>query len=261
MSTNCSYVTVVSHHLIQIGANVRLYALLLAGILCAQGAHATPTTSFGDELKRYLSTPEGREVVGKAVFKYQEEMEAQEAQADLEERIKNPVKIDVGASPVKGPSTAKITIVEFSDFECPYCKEASEALEVVLKRYPQDVRLAFKHLPLPFHQQATPAAVASLAAHRQGKFWEYHDKLFGMQEELSSASFEKIAKDLQLDLLKFKQDMESPELKKMVKDDADLAAELQIEGTPALFVNGVQFSGVVPPEELSNIIERLMKPS
>lgn len=237
----------------------RIYALFLAGMLGAQAAHAAPTPSFAEELKSYLSTPEGREVVGKAVLKYQEEMELEAAQADLEERIKNPVKIDVGASPVKGSESAKITIIEFSDFECPYCKEASEALEAVLKKYPNDVRLAFKHLPLPFHSQATPAAVASLAAHKQGKFWEYHDKLFGMQEELSSASFEKIAQELGLDLAKFKQDIASPELKKSVKEDADLAAELQIEGTPAIFVNGVQFSGVVPAEELSNIIERLMK--
>lgn len=235
----------------------QVYASVLAALLFAQSAHGTPT-SFAEELKNYLSTKEGREVVGKAVLQYQEELESDAAKAELEEKIKNPVKIDVGESPVKGPGEAKVTVIEFSDFECPYCREASDTLGELLKRYPKEVKLSFKHLPLPFHTQATPAALASMAAHEQGKFWEYHDKLFEQQDQLGAPTFEKIAREIGLDIEKFKQDITSEEIKRKITEDEKLAEKLEIEGTPAIFVNGVQFTGIVPIEDLSNLVDRLM---
>ncbi len=187
--------------------------------------------------------------------KKQEELQ----QAKLEEQFKNPIKVDVGSSPVKGPAGAKITIVEFSDFQCPYCQKGSDVMEQVLKAYPNDVKLAFKHLPLPFHQNAKPAAAASWAANKQGKFWEFHDALFANQNNLTPEFFTQTATKLGLNLEQFKKDSASPEAEAAVKADSDIAQKLGIGGTPAFVVNGVQVNGAYPLEHFKSIIDRLLK--
>ena len=99
----------------------------------------------------------------------------------LEQRIKEAIKVPLNNAPVKGKSDAPITIVEFSDFECPFCKRVNPTLAQVQKEYGDKVRIAFRHHPLPFHKNAMSAAKASLAANEQGKFWEMHDLLFEQQ--------------------------------------------------------------------------------
>jgi len=146
--------------------------------------------------------------------------------------------LDVGSSPVKGPENAPVTIIVFTDFECPYCKKLPPIIDQVLKNNPQNVRLVLKNLPLTrIHPMAEPAARAALAANNQGKFWEYHDMLFA-SPKLSQAILEEIAMKLGLDMEKFKQDMSSMPVSSQLAKDMQMAQAADVSGTPTCFVNG-----------------------
>ena len=141
-------------------------------------------------MEKFLATDAGVAKLGSSIEKYfqkkqQEAMKEQEdrSKAEMEEQFKNPVKLDIGSSVVKGDPAAKVTVIEFSDFQCPYCKRGHETMLELAKAYPKDVKFVFKHYPLPFHKQAEPASRASWAAQQQGKFWEYHDKVFQNQKK------------------------------------------------------------------------------
>lgn len=142
-----------------------------------------------------------------------------------------------GSSPFKGPENAPVTITLFTDFECPYCKKLPPILDKVLENNPNNVKLVLKNLPLRMHQMAEPAARAALAAHDQGKFWEFHDKLFA-QPKITTASIENIAVALGLDMEKFKRDFISPEVKAQVNRDMQMAQKAGVTGTPTSFING-----------------------
>jgi protein-disulfide isomerase len=154
--------------------------------------------------------------------------------------------VKVGASPAKGPASAAVTIVEFSDFQCPYCSRVGPTLAKALSDYPDDVRVVYKHYPLSFHPQALPAAKASAAAGKQGKFWEMHDLLFQNQRRLNEAAFKGFAEKLGLDMAQFEKDYASAEIAKLVQEDMTLARSLGVTGTPGFFVNGRFMSGAQP---------------
>lgn len=238
-------------------------ALLVAPLMAAA---QIDDAKFAELIEKYFETERGREKLGTAVESYfkkrQDQARKQQEDrlaAEMEDQFKNPVKIEVGASPVKGPADAKVTIVEFSDFQCPYCKRGKDTVEELLKKYPKDVKVTFKNLPLPFHNQAMPAAKAALAAGRQGKFWEMHDKLFDNQSKLSDAFYDQAAKDLGLNVEKFKKDMADPAIEKMIKDDMEIAKQHNIQGTPGFFVGGVAVRGAYPVEHFSKIIDRILE--
>lgn len=203
----------------------------------------------------------GPEIVEKAIDKIvkkkREEAQKQEAPS-LEERMKNRVNVTYEGSPAKGPENAPITIVEFSDFQCPFCKRVLPSVDQVLKDYQGKVKLAFRQNPLPFHPNATPAAKAALAAHKQGKFWEMHDKLFAGQNELNDANFKKWAKELKLDAKKFEKDMKDPAIQKAIEDDANFARANGAGGTPSFFINGVLLVGAQPYERFKEVIDALL---
>ncbi len=163
--------------------------------------------------------------------------------------------IPIGGSPQRGDPLAPVTIIVFTDFECPYCARGNEAVEAVRRRFGAKVRLVFKHLPLPFHSHAFPAARAALAAGEQGKFWEYHDRLFANQDELDEESLVAIARDLRLDLKRFKERMGSSAFDAEIAADLDLARTIGIRGTPAYFVNGRAIGGAVGELEFSIIVQ------
>jgi len=155
-------------------------------------------------------------------------------------------KIEVGSAPTKGPKSAPVTVVIFSDFQCPFCSRAVPVLKQIEDAYKDDVRIAFKHLPLAFHANAHLAAEASMAANEQGKFWEMHDKLFENQQALDRPSLEKYAQELGLDVAKFKAALDSGKYKQHVDDDAKMAAGVGATGTPTFYVNGEQLVGAKP---------------
>jgi len=173
--------------------------------------------------------------------------------------LDDPVPIPTLGSPVMGPENAKITLVEFSDFQCPYCSKAVVQIAATLKAYPNDVRLIFKQYPLDSHPQAPISAAASLAAHAQGKFWSMHDILFANRPLLSRAAIMGWAKEIGLDMKRFTADLDSPAIKKTVlKDQAD-GDKAGVEGTPTIFINGQRYNGVLAPENMKPIIDGELK--
>lgn len=237
------------------------FLMLLPSLAFAQ----LSDTDFDAAMTKYLENDASVSKIGDALERYfqnkrEEQAKAQEQaeEKEIEEQFKNPVKVEIGSSPTKGSDTAKITIIEFSDFQCPFCTRANDTIKEVLEAYPDNIKLVFKNLPLPFHNEAEPAAVAALAAGEQGKYWEMHDKLFENQSALSAEAYLGFAKDLGLDVEKFKTDLASERLKKQVKDDAALAESLGVRGTPGFFVNGVQVRGARPFPYFKQIIDRLL---
>ena len=146
--------------------------------------------------------------------------------------------IDTAGSPFKGPEKAPVTVTVFSDFQCPYCAKVSPVLDQLLSQYPKDVKVVHKNFPLKNHQFATPAAIAGLAAHRQGKFWEMHDKIFENYSALSDEKFTEFAKALSLDMDKFAKDSKDPQLLQEVQAELQSGLKAEVRGTPTIFVNG-----------------------
>ena len=240
--------------------------LVLGNFDTARAADPAKPSAFDADMDAYLTKDENVKKIGDALEKYfqkkseEKQQQAMKSEAErLENQFKNPVKVDVGNSPLRGNPNAKVTIVEFSDFQCPFCARGASIMEDVLKEYPNDVKLAFKNLPLPFHDKAKPAARASIAAGKQNKFWEMHDLLFKNQASLSEELFVKLAEDLKLDVAKFKTDYASPEVAKEVDADTELARTLGVNGTPGFFVNGVLVSGAQPLPAFKSIIDRWLK--
>ncbi len=176
--------------------------------------------------------------------------------------------IDISNVPVRGPAQAPITIVEFSDFQCPYCASVQPALKEVLKAFPKDVRLVYKQYPLNIHQYARQAAVASLAAHAQGKFWELHDRLFENFTAINEENIKRWAREVGLDMTRFEREMLAGTYESAVQKDMADGAAAKVLGTPTLFVNGKRvrdrsFEGfkTMIQEELASLRAGGAKPS
>ena len=138
-----------------------------------------------------------------------------------------------------GPENAAVTLVEFSDFQCPYCARLSPVLDSVVKAFPRDVRLVFKHFPLSFHAQARSAAAAAIAAGKQGKFFEFRSRVMPQFRNLNDSLYLAVAKELKLDMARFRKDMPlSPEVNALLDEDMALGRAVGVEGTPTVFVNG-----------------------
>jgi protein-disulfide isomerase len=150
--------------------------------------------------------------------------------------------IDLGDSPVRGDAGGKVTIVEFSDFQCPFCARAEPLLTQVLQKYPKGVRFVYKQFPLPptMHPVARPAALWSLAAQSQGKFWEMHDVLIQNQATLDPAKADDFAKQAGLDVKRFKSDLEknADAYNKRIEAEMALGNSVDVRGTPTLFIGG-----------------------
>ncbi len=174
--------------------------------------------------------------------------------------LDNPVPIPTLGSPVMGPADARITLVEFSDFQCPYCSKAMAQINATLKAYPKDVRLIFKQYPLmELHPAAAISAAASLAAHQQGKFWPMHDVLFANRPRLSRQSILAWAKELGLDVQRFTADLDSDAIKKAVLRDQADGDKAGVEGTPTVFLNGQRYNGDLAPDAFKPVIEGELK--
>jgi protein-disulfide isomerase len=158
--------------------------------------------------------------------------------------------------PARGRAGAPLTLVVFSDFQCPYCSRAVPTLKQIESAYRDDVRIVWKHQPLPFHQNAMPAAIAAEAARQQGKFWEMHDRLFQRQGDLTADTFERIAQELGLDLPRFRAALADPALRQRVQQDQALAARLGINGTPTFLVGAEKVTGALPFEAFKAVIDR-----
>jgi protein-disulfide isomerase len=173
--------------------------------------------------------------------------------------LEDPVAIPVDGAPVLGPANARVTLVEFSDFQCPYCAEAVLKLNAVLKAYPNDVKLIFKQYPLDIHSQAALAAAAALAAQRQGKFWQLHDAMFADRTHLSRPAIVAMAGKVGLDVKQFQQDWDSAAIKKaLAKDQAD-GDKIGVDATPSIYIDGQKYNGALALDAMRPIIEKEIK--
>jgi len=167
------------------------------------------------------------------------------------------LEIATEGHPAKGPATAPVTIVEFSDFECPYCKLVVPTLQQIKDKYGDQVRIVFRQFPLDsLHPHARKAAEAALCAQEQGKFWEMHDAMFGDQKALEIPALKATAEKLGVDKTKFEQCLDSGRLAQRVKEDERAGTLVGVSGTPALFVNGRALpSGAAPFETIAQVID------
>jgi len=165
------------------------------------------------------------------------------------------VDIEVGDAPIRGAESAKVTIVEWADFQCPFCVRVNPTLEQIAKEYGDKVRLVFKHLPLSMHAKARAAHTASEAAHRQGKFWEMHDRIFASPKDLSEETYLRYATEMGLDIEKYNGDFSSTSVRTVIDDDLEMARELGVSGTPSFFINGRFLSGAQPYGAFARMID------
>jgi protein-disulfide isomerase len=168
-----------------------------------------------------------------------------------------PLREDVEATgPSRGAQAARVTIVEFADFQCPYCRQMAPLLHRILAKYPQDVRLVYRQMPLAnLHPDAMHAAQASLCAAEQGRFWDMHDALFADPPALSIAALKDTAARLQLKQTQFVTCLDSGKTEPLVKADADAGRTYGVDGTPGLFINGRYFSGAMTLERLAGLVD------
>jgi len=162
------------------------------------------------------------------------------------------------SAPSLGPVDAAITVVEYSDFECPYCRQVQPAIKKLLNAYDRQLRVVFKHLPLQIHQQAFPAAQAAFCAGRQGRFWQYHDALFSTTS-LTPEFLNQTAANLNLDLSAFKTCLSSAAAQTAVRSDMREATQLGINSAPVFIINGKLVRGAISFEEFKAIVERELK--
>lgn len=163
--------------------------------------------------------------------------------------------VAVAQRPSLGDASAPITIVEFSDFQCPYCRQASVTMKELKRTYGEQLRIVYRHFPLSQHQDARPAAAASHCADEQERFWEYHDKLFERPDSLSSSELRSHARELGLDLAEFESCLASNRPESVIVADESDAKRLNINGTPAIFINGVKLIGLLPLPLLKSLID------
>ena len=252
----------------------RVLAALTIAILTCTDAGAKDMT--GDELEKALQENpdvlvEAIRANRKAIFdiinqtgveeqaRVQREAEEAEKKA-YEDSFKNPLKPAIDdKTRIRGGKDAKYTLVEYSDFQCPYCAGAYRTVEELRKRHGNDLRFIYKHLPLPFHPQAMPAAqwLEAVAIQSPEKAWKFHDILFENQDKLGVDLFKKTAKDLGVDVEGCEKDAESRAVKDRIAADVEEAKTYGFNGTPGFLLNGIPVKGAYPVEYFEDIIKKL----
>ncbi len=160
--------------------------------------------------------------------------------------------------PFMGDANGKITIIEFSDFECPFCARVKPTIHKLIKEYKGQVKIVFRDFPLSFHSKAKLAAISAECANDQGKFWEYHDKLFDNQRALDRENLEKYAGELKLNVSEFKKCLDDPAKASEVDKDIADAKKLGVKSTPTFFINGKMYSGVLTFNEFKKRIDKTL---
>ena len=242
-------------------------AAILAGCLVFIGcspAQSTAGNSVDPKFKEQVLQVirENPQVILESVQAYQQQQQQslKAAQESFLQEMKTNPKSAIGDSPTTGSASQQIVLLEFSDFQCPFCARAHDTVKQFMAKHQDKVTLAYKHLPLTsIHPQALPAAKAAWAAQQQGKFWEYYSALFQGQKELGEPLYASIAQKLNLKLDKFNTDRNSPAAEAAIQKDVQLAQKLGIEGTPFFIMNGETFSGAVELSEMESILASVSK--
>jgi protein-disulfide isomerase len=188
-------------------------------------------------------------------------LSALRAQATVVTFLQPPrIEVSIGDDPMKGPADAPVTIVEFSDFQCPFCKRVLPTLEQVLTTYAGKIRLVFRDFPIvTIHPHAQRSAEAAHCAREQGKYWEYHDALFAAQEKFAVTKLSEYAQSIGLDIAAFEQCLASNKYTAEIQKDIADGSQIGVTGTPAFFINGRLLSGAQPFEAFQRIIEEELR--
>jgi protein-disulfide isomerase len=173
--------------------------------------------------------------------------------------LEKPVKLSIAGDPMKGPADARVTVVEFSDFQCPYCAIAVGEANKLLQKFPKDVRLVFKQFPLDIHSQAAMAAEAALAAQAQGKFWELHDRMYANYRAISAPRILAWGQEIGLDMNRFRADLTGRKYAARVAAEEQEGEKAGVEGTPTFFLNGKRFNGVFDLETVAPLVAEELK--
>ncbi len=243
-------------------AKVRFIKAGLVVGACIGFVACTVETDLGPDALKELQ--EGQKTILERIEKI--EKTQQEFLASWKQRFPKRPTIDynkvydikIGTSPVRGAKDAKVTLVEFSDFQCPYSQRVQPLIEKLLKAYPEDLQHVYKNFPLRFHKEAMPAAKACLAAGLQGRFWEMEELVFKNPKKLQDKDLKKYAKKIGLDLPQFEKDFNSEEIDKLVQEDLAEAKKAKVTGTPTLFLNGKRVqnrSEEAMKQEIKTILE------
>ncbi len=186
--------------------------------------------------------------------------QASVAQAPAQTQAPQYVRYEIPAEgfPSLGPEDAPIVMVEFSDFQCPFCKRFhDETSQALLAAYPDKIRFVYRHLPLTsIHPNAFPAAEAAMCANDQNSFWQYHDAIFSDQQNLGPEMYPQIATTLGLDMTTFQDCLTSEKYKDAVQKDLDFALKLGVNSTPTFFLNGLAVVGAQPLEAFTQLIDK-----
>lgn len=218
----------------------------------AGGEKLPPLDKVKGDIARFIKQQKSREVA----MAWYEELK-KEAKVEILLPAYEPPKVEVAAvGPSKGPAGAPVTIVEFSDFECPFCSRAEATVTDLLAAYPGKIRLVYRDFPLPNHRQAPKAAEAAHCADDQGKYWEMHAKLFASEGKLALTDLKGYAREIGLDGPRFDRCLDSGEKAKVVESHRKAGEEVGVTGTPAFFINGRLLSGAQPLENFKAIVDK-----
>jgi protein-disulfide isomerase len=224
-----------------------------------QSARATPVDpDFEAKVLEVIRKNPQAIVDSVQAFQQSQRKQQEEARSKVSEQLATEPRLIIRNSPVTGATSQKIVMAEFSDFQCPFCSKAHATVKEFMAKHKDKVTLTYKHLPLvEIHKEAMPSALASWAAFKQGKFWEFHDALFANQAQLGDKLYVDKATELGLDLAKFNQDRSSPEAKAAIDKDIELARSLGVNSTPTFFMNGVGFAGAVDLSEMEDVLAKV----
>jgi protein-disulfide isomerase len=213
----------------------------------------------GYKLEEVRSKVAGHLMVSRRQAAFDALIEGLKAQSDVRVLLQAP-KVSVSTiGPSRGPEHASVTIVEFSDFQCPYCQKQQEALKQLLADHPKDVRLVFRDFPLKMHPNAAAAAEAGACADEQGQFWAMHDLRFENRENLATADLKRYARTAGLDGPRFDACLDSGKTQPRIAASLEEGERVGVEGTPALFINGRMFTGATSYAELKQTVDEELK--
>ena len=240
---------------------MRIIALILSLLfLCAFSPQGMEAASLEEQVLQIIR--DHPEVIVESVQKYETEQrqakqqqQKQQQQSALQGLAAQP-EVLIGASPTKGAQDQTKILLEFSDFECPFCAMSAPKVSQFVEEYSEQVTLVYKHFPLTnIHEQAQAAAQASWAAQQQDKFWEYHDALFAQQKDLGETLYIEIAEQLNLKMKRFNRDRNSPEAIAAIQADVALGKQIGIGGTPFFVLDGQVLDLPLNPA----VMEKLLK--
>ncbi|OFZ15276.1 MAG: hypothetical protein A2X86_08100 [Bdellovibrionales bacterium GWA2_49_15] len=208
-----------------------------------------------ERIKKFLAMEKKKELLEKWLAE-------QTKKSPVEVYIAKPTwpvfEIPIEGAPFTGPSDAKVTLVEYSDFQCPFCAKGAQIVAELKKKYGKKIKVVFKNFPLPFHKQAMPAALAGLCANEQGaeKFWSMHDKMFADQAKLEIVDLKATAKSIGLDTKKFDACLDTSKYESVVTKDMEQGGSIEVKSTPTFFVNGHIINGARDVEFFSELIDQ-----